>query len=86
VRGKLGTLGIKVVNRPRVLRGRHQVEETVPITPPLLYCEQLPRFAAAVVVAVARCVGFSDSVGHCWLAGWSWSWWIHEAGVSADKM
>jgi hypothetical protein len=26
---------------------------------PLLYCEQLPRFTAVVVVA--RCVGFSDS-------------------------
>jgi hypothetical protein len=25
----------------------------------LLYCEQLPRFTAVVVVA--RCVGFSDS-------------------------
>jgi hypothetical protein len=29
------------------------------MTPPLLYCEQLPRFTAVVVVA--RCVGFSDS-------------------------
>jgi hypothetical protein len=28
--------------------------------PPLLYCEQIPRFTAVVVV-VARCVGFSDS-------------------------
>jgi hypothetical protein len=27
--------------------------------PPLLYCEQLLRFTAVVVVA--RCVGFSDS-------------------------
>jgi hypothetical protein len=50
----------------------------------LLYCEQLPRFTAVVVVA--RCVGFSgDSLGH-WLAGRPWSWWIPEAGVSAGKV
>jgi hypothetical protein len=45
--------------------------------PPLLYCEQLPRFTAVVVVA--RCVGFSDSGMR--LASWSWSWLIHEAIV-----
>jgi hypothetical protein len=33
--------------------------EAMPMIPPLLYCEQLPRFTAVVVVA--RCVGFSDS-------------------------
>jgi hypothetical protein len=40
----------------------------MPKTPPLLYCEQLPRFTAVVVVA--RCVGFIQRLGH-WLAG-SW--------------
>jgi hypothetical protein len=32
----------------------------------MLYCEQLPRFTA--VVMVARCVGFIQRLGH-WLAG-----------------
>jgi hypothetical protein len=48
------------------------------MTPPLLYCEQLPRFTAVIVVtrcvgytlktSYPRCVGFIQRLGH-WLAG-----------------
>jgi hypothetical protein len=57
------------------------------ISPCALYCEQLPRFTAVVVVARA-CVGFSDSglgLGH-WLAGLGPGGLLLEAGVSADKV